>query len=1033
MLSFRKSVNLSVLSCLHVFSIPMKSRYLFTFLFILLSFISFAQQANDECIDAIILPPDLEFCSGNAAFSNIGATPSLMPNDYPVCIDERDQILDVWFSFVAQRNSVNIQVTGFTDTDPGGTLRAPQFALFEGGCGSLVNGSVACRSPFESPPNSGQFLNGGSIIFNQLVIGETYFIMVGARNGISGTFELCVDQFDDVPEPSGDCGTGVILCDKSPFAVEELQGFGQVRDDLLSGNIECGSDPAESNSSWYKWTCDQSGSLEFTITPLGAAFNEDIDFVLYEMGNGLDDCNNRTPLRQMFSGETNGNGAGNIPCLGETGIRDGEGDTSEDCGCQAGNNNFLSSIDMVAGRSYALVIMNFTQSGDGFSIEFGGTGTFVGPEPAFTFSSSEVCVGDALTFEDQSTSLDMIVSREWDFGPTATPQTASGPGPHSVVFGAPGTPAVQLTIETSRECREILNQQEVNVICCDGQFTGTAMTTDVLCPNDITGSINLTASSSFSPTTLSFNWDNGEMSEDIDNLAQGDYTVTVSDASGCEEAFSFSVGGPPVFTFDTLITMPDCAGGTNGALEFTVLSGGQGPYEYSLNNSPFGPNNQLTGLSTGTVNIRVQDANGCPVEQDIEVNELELGLVQGVPVFTEPVCAGEATGRIEIQLANGQPAYQFDFGSGFQPSNVRSGLAAGTYPVIALDATGCRGEFEIIITEPPAITLVGDSEGSTCFGTDDGSITVLSGGGRPGYSYRWSDGSTTDSVRADLVPGTYTISLTDQNGCVRTLTETLTEPNEIFPVLEQTNNLTCNSEPTGSFLLSATGGTPDYGYSADGQTFQTSPLLENLLAGDYRLFVQDANGCIDSLDGTLTEPREFIIDPGGERTITLGFDTILRAVSNYTPVSYVWGPDSLLCLDPLCTRVRAAPVATTIYTVIGTNPAGCQDTAMVALKVIEDKPLYIPNVFSPNGDGANDGFTVFGGRAVDQINALRIYDRWGGLVFERNDFLPNEPSLGWDGKVDGKPVNPAVFVYYTSVRYINGSVLEFSGDVTVLR
>ncbi|SEQ30664.1 T9SS type B sorting domain-containing protein [Neolewinella agarilytica] len=1007
----------------------MKSRYFFIAFFSLCSFVSFAQQANDECIDAIVLPEVLDFCSGNGAFSTVGASASFDQNGYDVCISEPDQMRDVWYSFVALRNSATVTVDGIIPGNQRGTLREPQMTVYENGCGSLTDAdALVCKSPFEN-------VHGVNAILTDLVVGETYLILVGARNGNDGTFELCVNQFDAVPEPNADCSTGVVLCDKSPFSVQSLSGNGLIREDLQAqGCVDNDCLPTEDNSSWYKWTCDQSGTLGFTITPLGPAVNEDIDFAVYELTNGLDDCGSRQTLRCMYSGETRGNpDSANLPCLGPTGLSLTDPDVSESCGCQTGNNNFASAINMISGRSYAVVIFNFSASGDGFSIEFEGTGTFVGPEPAFTFSSSEVCVGDALTFEDQSTSLDMIVSREWDFGPTATPQTASGPGPHSVVFGVPGSPEVSLIIETSRECREILNQQEVNVICCDGQFTGTAMTTDVLCPNDITGSINLTASSSFSPTTLSFNWDNGEMSEDLDNLAQGDYTVTVSDASGCEEAFSFSVGGPPVFTFDTLITMPDCAGGTNGALEFTVLSGGQGPYEYSLNNSPFSANNQLTDLSVGTVNVRVQDANGCPVEQDIEVNELELGLVQGVPVFTEPVCAGEATGRIEIQLANGQPAYQFDFGDGFQPSNVRSGLAAGTYPVTALDATGCRGEFEIIITEPPAITLVGDAEGSTCFGTDDGRITVLSGGGRPGYSYRWSDGSTTDSVRTDLVPGTYTISLTDQNGCVRTLTETLTEPNEIFPVLEQTNNLTCNSEPTGSFLLSATGGTPDYGYSADGQTFQTGPLLENLLAGDYRLYVQDANGCIDSLDGTLTEPREFIIDPGPERTITLGFDTILRAVSNYTPVSYVWGPDSLLCLDALCTRVRAAPVATTIYTVIGTNPAGCQDTAMVAVKVIEDKPLYIPNVFSPNGDGANDGFTVFGGRAVDQINSLRIYDRWGGLVFERNDFLPNEPSLGWDGKVDGKPVNPAVFVYYTSVRYINGSVLEFSGDVTVLR
>jgi gliding motility-associated-like protein len=222
-------------------------------------------------------------------------------------------------------------------------------------------------------------------------------------------------------------------------------------------------------------------------------------------------------------------------------------------------------------------------------------------------------------------------------------------------------------------------------------------------------------------------------------------------------------------------------------------------------------------------------------------------------------------------------------------------------------------------------------------------------------------------------------------------------------------------------------------YSADGENFQQGALLEELLAGNYQLFVMDSNGCLDSLSGTLTQPLEFIVDPGRDTRITLGFDTILRAVSNYSPVTFEWGPGDLECLDPPCARVRAAPFETTLYSVIGTNAAGCKDTAMVELKVIEDRPLYIPNAFSPNGDGANDGFTVFSGPAVQQVNFLRIYDRWGGLVFERNDFLPNDLNLGWDGKVDGKPVNPAVFVYYTSVRFINGSDLDFEGDVTVIK
>ncbi|MEM6769649.1 MAG: gliding motility-associated C-terminal domain-containing protein, partial [Bacteroidota bacterium] len=463
--------------------------------------------------------------------------------------------------------------------------------------------------------------------------------------------------------------------------------------------------------------------------------------------------------------------------------------------------------------------------------------------------------------------------------------------------------------------------------------------------------------------------------------------------------------------------------------------GGQGPYVYNFNNTGFGPGNSLQNLPVTVVNVVAMDVNGCEVEQDIPVDELELGLVDGSRVATEPVCAGDANATITIELANGQPTYQYDFGlgDGFQNNNTLAGLPQGSYTVTARDADGCLGIFPVDIVDPPAIVLANQETDISCFGAGDGQIIVFSGGGRPGYSYNWSDGSTADTVRTGLEAGIYTVSLTDQNGCVRSLTDTIIEPNEIFPVLEESFDLTCFEEPTGAFRLSATGGTPGYTYSADGITFQADPLLENLFAGDYRLFVQDANGCLDSLAGTLNQPVEFIVDPGSDLRIVLGFDTILRAVSNYDPVSYTWGPDSLDCLDPLCTRVRAAPVLSTTYTVIGTNAAGCRDTAQVAVAVTEDRPLYIPNAFSPDGNGTNDGFTVFGGPAVDRINTLRVYDRWGGLVFERNDFMPNDPSLGWDGTVDGQPVNAAVFVYYASVRYINGSTLEFKGDVVVVR
>ena len=168
-------------------------------------------------------------------------------------------------------------------------------------------------------------------------------------------------------------------------------------------------------------------------------------------------------------------------------------------------------------------------------------------------------------------------------------------------------------------------------------------------------------------------------------------------------------------------------------------------------------------------------------------------------------------------------------------------------------------------------------------------------------------------------------------------------------------------------------------------------------------------------------------------TIFLGFDTLVRVISNYSPVTYVWGPDSLLCLDPLCTSVRAAPVFDTDYTVLGINAAGCTDTATLRLEVIQDRPVYAPNAFSPDDDGENDNFTLYGGRAVEVIEALRIYTRWGGLVFEREIFPASEPGLGWDGRIDGRPANAAVFVYHARVRFVDGSTVDLAGDVTLVK
>ena len=1003
-------------------------RAYFFLLFLVCSLGLLAQPGNDECGTATALPDEVGYCSGSGAFTNAGATTSLTQEEYAVCLDERTEIKDVWFSFRAQRNSVSITVTGAVASSPRGTLQQPQFSLVGGGCTVLEN--LACRSPFVA---NGSVQNGGNLIFNELQRGEVYYILVGARSGNEGTFGLCVEQFDAVPDPSSDCPTAVILCDKSSFAVQALAGLGMMEEDLLTTDADCsGSPPREVNSSWYKWTCDKAGSLSFDITPLGAAPNEDIDFMVYELTNGLEDCGGRQPIRQMFSGES-GRGAADLVCLGKTGLQSGARDTRESCGCQDGDNNYISAIDMEAGKSYALMIMNFTGSGDGFTIDFGGTGTFLGPEPNLVYSTTEACVGQSVTFEDRSTSLDGIAAWAWDFGATATPRTATGAGPHTVSFREAGSPAVTLAITTTRKCVEYISSSEVNVICCGDQFSVDERIGPVSCPEATDGSIDLTASSNVAGTTLSYTWSTGQTTPSLSGLDRGTYAISLTDGTGCTYVDSFLVDGPEPFVFDTLIVQPDCAGGTNGVLELKTLAGGAGGYEYSFENGPFQPSGRLENLPITTVNVVTRDANGCTFPHAILVDERQLGLVAGTTGFHEPTCNGGTDGRLEIEIANGIPGFRYDFGSGFQAQPRNLGLPAGAYFISAVDSEGCTGEFDIVITEPPLLELSMQSDSSSCFQADDGSIFATAAGGRPGYRFDWADGIT-GTDRLNLPGGTYVLNLTDSLGCVTIDSVTLNDPDEVVATVAARENLICFNDPRGAITLNVTGGSPDYAYSLDGINYQTDPRLDSLLAGDYDLYVRDQNGCLDSLSTFLTEPDEFIIDVVTGVRILLGRDTTLNARSNYGPLTYTWGPDSVTCLTGNCSLVRVLPLRSEDYFVAATNAAGCVDTARVAFLVIEDLPVYIPNVISPNNDGNNDVLTVFGGPALATVDLLRIYNRWGGLIYESTSPYPaNEPTLGWDGTLEGEPVNSGVYVFYTEVSYINGRVEGYRGDVTVVR
>lgn len=976
-----------------------------------------AQPPNDDCDNAIELNDVSSWCSSVAAFSNINATDSGIS---PSCFPTNQANNDVWFSFVAQATDVNISVTGDIDFNAGGTLADPQFALYLGDCGNLTQ--IACASDAFND-------NAIQLLESQLQIGQAYYIQVSARNGQTGTFQLCVNNFNAVPDPSSDCFTGVILCNKDPFTVQFVSGVGNNPNEI--GDVSCASltcPLTESSSTWYKWTCDQPGTLAFTLTPLNPA--DDLDFVLYELPNGIDNCSGKIDLRCMASGENVGAPFSEwFPCTGATGLSLNDSDVGETCGCQTGDNNFAAAVDMEVGKSYALVINNFSQSGAGFSIEFGGTGTFLGPTADFTISADTVCVGETVAFTDASSFSGGIASWEWTFGQNASPTALNGAGPHNVSYNRPGLKSIVLRVATEDGCI-VTKVGTVYVQCCDGHFDVSGAVTNVACPNATNGAIDLSALSDYAPYT--FNWSTGQTVEDLTGLGTGTFQVTITDAATCSTTVEFTVGGPPPFEVDTLIGMPTCNGGMDGSITLNV-SGATPPFQFSWQGGPFSPGNTLPNLPIGDYPVTIRDANNCELELVIPVRELELLLDPAVIAAVDPSCTGFSDGSITLAISNGLPPYLFDFndGNGFVSANSLNNLPSGSYSVQVQDANLCEGNFTFNLEDPPLLELSFGAVGISCFGEADGMLTGLATGGVGGYSYIWAGGQQT-AVISGLAEGGFSLTVTDANGCVVVGDTNLVQPAPIFIELGNIVDVLCFGEPTGSISVVGSGGVPPYEFSAGGQAFQVEPDFEGLPAGDYLLTIMDANGCTATVEGTITEPAELLVDAGPDEQIKLGYSTNLRALPNSSPVAFAWEPpDSLSCID--CPDPIANPVQTTTYIITITDENGCTASDEVTVYVIKARQVYIPNAFSPNSDGRNDNFTIYAGPGVRLVRELKVFNRWGGLVFENDHFSPNDPALGWDGMIKGEPAQVGVYAYYAEVEYLDGETLLFEGDVTVVR
>lgn len=975
---------------------------------------------NDNCADAIALDTVTGWCSRTAQFTTIGST-TTTGLGIPRCSPQTTNPNDVWFVFDAIGTDVNISITGATRLNAGGTLRSPQFTLYTGTCGNLRE-TNDCISDARNRNTVQSFASN-------LIIGQRYYIRVSSRNNTGGTFQLCINNFTATQDPSSDCPTGNILCSKKTLSIPFVQGEGvdTTEIDGVCGRLGCA--PSESQSNWFKWTCDVAGTLAFTITPLNP--DDDIDFVVFELPGGVNSCGGKRAIRCMSAGENVGRPINEwISCTGATGLRVGENGTIEYCGCESGYNNFLSAIDMQAGRAYALVINNYSQSGSGYTITFGGTGTFVGPKADFNLDANPACIGQEVSFTDASSFNGGFTKWEWFFGPTSSrPALVEGKGPHVVSYNRPGKKNIVLNVTSTDGCL-VTQIKELTVECCKDHFTLSSQKQDENCPNARSGSINLGVSNNFGPYT--YVWNNGANTEDLQNLGPGTYSIKITDQATCDTNLTFTVNGPAPFALTAQDKEATCNGGRDGELS-VQLTGGTAPYQYSWNNAAFISDPFLRNVPAGDYTLRWRDRNGCEKDTLLKINEITLRLDPSVDAITRPTCFGFANGSIVVRLSNGQGPYQFDWndGQGFRNANSLLNIRAGTYQVDVRDQNLCKGEFNFSVADFPRLVLQMNSNDPSCFGAKDGAVDITGSGGTGTYTYRWDNGSIAP-FRSDLPAGVYRVTLTDANGCTQDTLATLVDPPLLTIGGVQPVDVICFGDATGVISLLGEGGRPPYRYGINGGNFQSDNRFIGLRAGTYVVAVEDAGGCTATEEVDISEPPQLAVDAGLDTSISLGQKITLIAIPNNPSVNFQWSPADLVNCST-CQTTLAGPLRTVRFQIEITDAVGCKAIDELLVTVVKNRPIYIPNGFSPDLDGKNDFFTLYGGPAARRIRRLQIFDRWGEQMFDTKDIPLGQEPLGWDGTYRNQAMPSGVYVYVAEIEFIDDEVLLFKGDVTLVR
>ncbi len=538
------------------------------------------------------------------------------------------------------------------------------------------------------------------------------------------------------------------------------------------------------------------------------------------------------------------------------------------------------------------------------------------------------------------------------------------------------------------------------------------------CNGDNDGSLTATATGGTVSGDYSWTWSTGDNVQSVTNLPPGTYSLTVSDDNGCQIVISETLSEPDEIMINASSTDVQCSSAQTGACSVSV-SGGSGSYTYAWEGLPdTAPT--VSDLSAGTYTVSVEDMNGCSGETDITVGTIG-NLNLNIDVVSEIACAGDANGELTVQH-NGQAPFSYLWTPGSYATQTINALPAGNYQVVVNDDLGCTGSASAELNSPTAIAVNPAVDSITCYGSNDGAVSLNISGGSLPYVINWSNGSAGPDI-SNLNGGWYSFTITDSNGCQMQDSVFVYEPvSGIYPSV-LTTNISCYGIEDGVAHASVSGGTPPYFYQwyHEGNEISTDSVADNLGEGFYQLQVNDSQGCAADTSVTITQPAELQVtyvtgDPscignsdGYIHLQVSGGTAPYRVIIEGVPMPFLeidglqQGNYNLVVQDANECRYELNTIS------LVDNPVDC---------------IRIPNAFTPNGDDSNDTWIIENLDLFDNY-IVSVFNRWGQKLYEGHP--GNEP---WDGTTTtGKLVPTGSYVYVVN---LNNGMDPYSGVVTVV-